>query len=75
MHHSNEANKIYLGPPEVEVKQSQAKFSQHCSFGFQLELNFLDFFNVKACDLCCQSYGHSIYSPWCKTIWHCILLQ
>ena len=39
----------YLGPPEIEVKQSQpeAKFLQLCDFSYHLEQNCLDRFNVR----------------------------
>ena len=62
----------YLGPPEIEVKQSQVKFSQHYVFSFQLKQICLDCFNVKAIDLCCQTLARRIYSLQCDSIWHCV---
>ena len=53
----------YIAPPEIEVKQSQAKFLQHCFFSFQLEQNCLDSFNVRLV-ICVAKILHAAYVPY-----------
>ena len=52
----------FLEPPEVEAKQSQANFSQHCVFCFQLEQNCVDRSDVRPV-ICVAKILHAAYIP------------